>query len=104
MVLTFELKCNIMGAYWEMRAEVRMFGLEEINERLKKLEDVISLLTTKPPEQFWFDVNESAAYLGVSPRSIRRLVKRGLLKKSLGIRRILIHRECLENYRQNTTI
>jgi excisionase family DNA binding protein len=87
-----------------MRAEVRIFGLEEMNERVKRLENVIASLTKQSPEQFWFDVNESATYLGISPRSIRRLVKRGLIKKSLGIRQILIHREDLEKYRQNTTI
>ena len=86
-----------------MKAEVTIFGIDEINDRLKKLEDVIASLT-KPPEKLWWDINASASYLGLSPRTIRRLVKRGLLKRSLGIRKILIHREELENYRQITTI
>jgi hypothetical protein len=50
-----------MDACWEMRAEINIEGLDKINERLRKLEEVIGGLT-KPPEQQWYNVNDAAKY------------------------------------------
>lgn len=88
-----------------MKAEVTIFGLEEMDQRLKKLEDAIASLTKQPPERTWFDVQGASQYLGISPSSLRRLIARGLIKKCVGIRHVRVHREELEKYyRQRTTI
>jgi len=92
-----------MVALLEMRAEINIEGLEEMSERLKRLEEVIAVLA-KPPEKNWFDVNAAAKYLGISAKSVRRLIQRRLLKRSLGVRHIRIHRTDLEDYRRKTTI
>jgi excisionase family DNA binding protein len=83
---------------------VELPELDGILSRLNTLEEVISGLRAKLelPKQ-WYSLKESAVYLGISSKSVRRLLKRGLLRKSLGLRHIKISREALEEYRRRTT-
>ena len=46
---------------------------------------------------------EAASVLGISPATIDRLVKRGLLKPSLALRRPLFSKTELERYLAETT-
>lgn len=45
-----------------------------------------------------YTIREAAEYLSVSDDTIRRLVKRGVLRRSLAVRKILISAEDVENF------
>jgi excisionase family DNA binding protein len=50
-----------------------------------------------------YSVKEAAEILGVSDKTIRRLVDRGLLKPSRAIRHLLIPASSLQRFLQDTT-
>jgi len=45
-----------------------------------------------------YTIRDAADYLGVSQDTVRRLIKRGLLRRSLALRKILIPAEDVENF------
>ena len=88
-----------------MRAEIQIEGLEEVIQRLEHLEIALARLQKeREPEKEWYTVAEAAEYLGMSTKSIYRLLQRGLLKGSAGIRHIRIYRNELESYKARTTV
>jgi len=50
-----------------------------------------------------YDLEEAATILGISYESVRRLVKRGLLKPSRALRRPILSRIELERFLADTT-
>lgn len=50
-----------------------------------------------------YTVKRAAVYLGVSEKSIRRLVQRGILRPSKAFRKLLIPREQIERFFENTS-
>ena len=71
------------------------------------MEQIISELQikgqVKEPAKEWYNVRESADYLGVSVKTVRRLLQRKLLKRNLAVRKILIHYEELARYRDRVS-
>jgi excisionase family DNA binding protein len=51
-----------------------------------------------------FSVKETAAMLGVSEKTIRRLVARGLLRTSRALRHLLIPKKEIERFLEQTTL
>lgn len=51
----------------------------------------------------WFSKKDAAEYLDVSERTVSRLIQRGLLTRSLGIRHVKISRASLERYESLTS-
>jgi excisionase family DNA binding protein len=51
-----------------------------------------------------YSVREAADLLGVSEKSIRRLIDRGLLKASRALRHLLIPRKEIERFLERTTL
>jgi excisionase family DNA binding protein len=54
--------------------------------------------TTPQPERQTLDVKDSAAELGVCEETVRRLVRRKVLRKLPGIRHILIPKSEIQRY------
>ena len=61
------------------------------------------MTTTVTIEKHTFTIKEACAYLGVSDDTIRRLIKRGLLRRSYALGKILIPAEDVENFMTNTS-
>ena len=80
-----------------MVTEIEIKGFDELTERLARLETQLLSITSKFQKK-WYSIQEAAEYLGVSEITVRRLLKRGLLKSSGAIRHIRIPVESLENY------
>ncbi len=56
------------------------------------------------PERMAYNIRETAILLaGISTKSVRRLIDRGLLKRSIGLRHILIPRSEILRYLEETT-
>ena len=54
-------------------------------------------------DRLTFKLREAATALGVSPTSVRRAIKRGLIRPTIAFRHVLISREELERFiRENT--
>jgi excisionase family DNA binding protein len=88
-----------------MKIDFAIPELERLIERIKSLESAIeSFKPPEPPKQQWYSVTDAAAYLDCSTKTIRRLLKRGVLKRSFGTHKIKIHRDELEQYKNKTTI
>jgi excisionase family DNA binding protein len=51
-----------------------------------------------------FSVKEAAALLGVSEKTVRRLIKRKLLRASSALRHLLISRREIERFLQETSL
>ena len=51
-----------------------------------------------------FSVKETAAMLGLSEKTIRRLIARGLLRPSRALRHLLISKKEIERFLEQTTI
>lgn len=58
--------------------------------------------TTIQPERQTLDVKDSATELGVCEETIRRLVRRKVLRKLPGIRHILIPKSEIQQYLNNS--
>ena len=82
-----------------MVAEIEIKGLDEVMDRLKKLETLLLSVTDKYNKR-WYSIPEAAEYLGVSEITVRRLITRGLLKRSGALRHVKIPADSLENYRK----
>jgi excisionase family DNA binding protein len=54
------------------------------------------------PPRLAFSVRETAAMLGVSEKSVRRLIARGLLRPSKALRHLLIPRAEIERFLSDT--
>jgi len=74
----------------------------ETKEILSRLEKIENLLFKKETVKEWYNIKEAAEYLNISVSTCRRLVDRGLIKKSLGIGKIQIPRDSLINYKKLT--
>lgn len=61
------------------------------------------MMTTITVQKHAYTINEAADYLNVSRDTIRRLIKRGLLRRSLALRKILIPAEDIENFLGKTS-
>lgn len=57
-----------------------------------------------PPLRLAYSIKEAAAILGVSEKSVRRLIIRRLLRPSRALRCLLIPRKELERFLEETTI
>ncbi len=58
---------------------------------------------TSAPARLAFSVRETAEILGVSEKSVRRLVSRGLLHSSRALRHLLIPKKEIERFLEDTT-
>ena len=87
----------------QMRVELP--ELDGLISRIETLEASVTTLQTagKAPEKQWYSLKESAVYLACSTKTIYRLIERGLLKKSAGLRHIRITRQELDEYTKKTT-
>ena len=56
----------------------------------------------QPPPRLAFSVAETAQMLGVCDKTIRRLVARGLLRRSRALRHLLIPRSEIERFLKET--
>lgn len=54
-------------------------------------------------EQLAFKVPEAAKLLGISSKSLRRLIKRGLIASSRGLRHYLVSRAEISRYLRDTS-
>ena len=75
----------------------RMEALELQNRKLLQL-----LQEDKPSQKEWYSIKEAAIFLGVSTATVRRLIARNLLKRSLATRHIKIPADSLREYREAT--
>jgi excisionase family DNA binding protein len=69
-------------------------------------EDAVSSIpTTKKPQagRLAFSIKEVAALLGISDKSVRRLIARGLLRPSRALRHILISKTEITRFLEQTT-
>lgn len=55
------------------------------------------------PERLAFSVKETAAMLGVSEKTVRRLVARGLLRRSKALRHLIIPKKEIQQFLERTT-
>ena len=55
------------------------------------------------PTKASYTIKEAIAYLGMSDKTVRRLIKRGLLSKSKGIAKIHLLGASVETYFSRTT-
>jgi hypothetical protein len=85
-----------------------LVALPTLIERIETLETRVNVLEgrQKAPERpkQWYTLREAADALGTSPKSITRYIERGLLKKSLASRRILIPAEEIANFGGRVTL
>jgi len=72
-----------------------------MKERISHLENKLHGFK-QPKKKEYYDIQEAAEYLNMSVSSARRVLKRGLLSKSIGLGKIQIPHESLENYRKVT--
>jgi excisionase family DNA binding protein len=54
------------------------------------------------PTRLAFSVKEAAALLGISEKSVRRLIDRGLIRSSRALRHLLIPKREIERFLQDT--
>lgn len=59
-------------------------------------------ITTPPPERLAYTKEEAAQRLGISARSIERLIARKLLKPSTALRMVVISRTEIERFLKDT--
>jgi hypothetical protein len=59
-------------------------------------------IANREDERLAFTMQETAKILGISYISVHRLLKRGLLKRSLALRRIVIPKREIERFLQDT--
>ncbi len=59
--------------------------------------------TGPSPQRLAFSVGETAALLGVSVKTVRRLINRGLLRASRALRHLLIPKKEIERFLDRTT-
>lgn len=76
---------------------------QTLQARVQSLESLVEKLLQGTRKQEFYNPKEAAAFLNVSVPTVRRLLDRGLLEKSLGIRHIRIPRQSLESYLDKTT-
>lgn len=62
----------------------------------------VSADTPAPPLRLAYSVKEAALILGVSEKSVRRLIDRGLLRPSRALRHLLIPRKEIERFLEET--
>lgn len=60
------------------------------------------MITTMVEEKKTYTIKEACAYLGWSDSTIRRLIKRGLMKRSKSVRKISIPAEDVEKFIERT--
>ena len=53
-------------------------------------------------ETKFYNIKQAAIYLGISEKSVRRLLKRGVLQSSKALRKLLIPKEQLESFFETT--
>ncbi|MCP5524074.1 MAG: helix-turn-helix domain-containing protein [Verrucomicrobiales bacterium] len=63
---------------------------------------MIELQTEKRPTRLAFSIQETAAMLGLSDKSVRRLIWRGLLHPSRALRHIRIPKDEIERFLRET--
>ena len=62
-----------------------------------------ALIPPSPPDQQNYTLREAAGYLRLCEKSIRNIVKRGLLKGSRGTGKWVFTRKALDEYMDHTT-
>ena len=78
---------------------------EMVPDLLRRIEALESLLLEKTQTgkaKEYYTIPEAAAILSISTRSVRRLVDRGILKRSFSIRHIRIMADSLKNHSRLT--
>ena len=69
-----------------------------VGRMLSNRERLIMNATTTAPECQTLDINDAATALGVCKETVRRLVRRKVLRKLPGLRHILIPRAEIQRY------
>ena len=72
-----------------------------LQKRIEDLEARSFQCHASGPKEY-YSVSEAAEFLSVSEKTVRRLVDRGLLKRSFGIRHIRIFADSLKSYGKMT--
>lgn len=80
-------------------------AIPELIEEVKALRYEVSSMKAAQatPRKIYLTLKEAAGALGQSEKSVRRLVDRGLLRRTKSSRRILIPREDVESFGERTT-
>lgn len=81
------------GAHLNVHAALEEFVRAVVREELSQAETV-----SAPPAQAWFTVEEAAAYLRVSKRTLERLVASGEVRSSTTERRRIIRCAWLDEF------
>jgi Mg2+ and Co2+ transporter CorA len=76
--------------------------LERIERRVTGIEERVSVKSER--RKRFYTIKEAAAELNMSVTSARRALKRGLLRKSAGTRKIQIPAESIEAYLSKTEV
>ena len=77
--------------------------IRNLSERLEAIEEALRDLKPQRQKRF-YSVKETAVELGLSDKTVRDLIERGLLKASRATRHIKIPHEEIEAYRGRTTL
>ena len=73
-----------------------------LRSEIAELQSSALPLKAKPPE--WLKLHEAAAQLNTSPKTVRRYIERGLLRKNAASRHILIPAEDVAGLQKRVTL
>lgn len=71
--------------------------------QLREPKSAASASAAGPPLRLAYSVKEAALILGVSEKSVRRLIDRGLIRPSRALRHLLIPRKEIERFLEETS-
>jgi excisionase family DNA binding protein len=96
-------KFQNLGRETEAKADGCAFSAESttIPDRLT---EVPAASANPQPPRLAFSVKEAAEMLGVSEKSVRRLIDRRLLRPSRALRHLLIPKKEIERFLEETTV
>jgi excisionase family DNA binding protein len=87
-----------------MKIEIEIKQLDELIKRIEVLESQIKNLPVPAKSQEWYKLKEAAEYLNVSPRTVMRLIERGMIKRALDTWTIRIPHESLIKYKKTVVM
>ena len=70
---------------------------------MNETDQTVASTTRPPPPRLAYSLKETAQMLGISEKSVRRLIARNLLRPSRALRHLLIARSEIERFLQATS-
>lgn len=74
----------------------------QLRQEFQQLKTTVEQLKGQGQKKEYYNIQEAAAFLNCSVSTCRRLIKRGLIAKSLGIAKIQVPHDSLVNYNNLT--